>query len=515
MENWRQGSPIVNFLLTKYKYHFKTFEKFTGVCFVRLDPDRRSLLHFDDVQKPEEERQVNWGSWGKRAVSVACVAGSATFSVMNAYRTANAFGYFAIGLSGLYCVSSIADEETKVWIRKVLFVVMGQTSIFAFSQAYANDDAKKDKEAFVRTIMVLFGANVELIRGWFWDQGIQAESQEDPKSGGRKLDSPWINKYLSWTLKAAIAGGFIYFRYEWLQDPILQGFALFLGSFLASQVLGEVTIDLVNRAIEKRDVDNQGTYFRVAKNAILTSAFLGQMGALIPWAPRHSQNPWAMGPSIGSTSGILDRSLIVRAQKIPVEELDELGKLQRPQYARKWGVQKVKYCAYWTWKIAVPTISLLGVLGFGIWNLIKRRAQPITKDEQVALGALVGGYWLSSFIWFPVDWIWSPTMRGPILDKMMTMMWLCPRVFGIDPLFVYFAVTNSLKMDGEAIESGAEGSNYRLWAVFAAWFCYSFRMAQEVAVLASDRLGKVQANIPKMALINAALTMYLYIKDDN
>ncbi|MBX7067036.1 MAG: hypothetical protein K1X28_07385 [Parachlamydiales bacterium] len=472
---------------------------------------------FDNLQPPAElPPSSSCVPWGKRTVAVAAIAGSIVLRVANLYLATNAVASFGVGYAALYAVTCTLAPEAMARVRQVALPIIGQTSMFAFSQAWANDPQRGDQIAFDNTITACLGANMQIAMGWLLQQGaIRSESQPSATVRGDKLHRPVMNYHAVHALKLLVSAGFGTFAFL-TTDPILRGVSSFLGTFFISQIIGERLIDKIDNEIEKRDAGGQGTRVRVAKTALLTLAYLAQIVSFVPWynpssAQRLTQMAY-VGISLGFFDGVLDRSEMRRIERIPIDNLQELEKLTPPDRPdgsscdRDW----LKYQAYRIWKYSVPLIAMAGIAGFTLWQEI---AVLPGVDPKVTLGAMLGGYLLGTGGCHWIDHSWDPRKRHAIKDSLMATVWFSPRILGIDPLFIYYAMTNAVKMDGAAI--AAQGSPYHLAGIILGWLAYGIRMGHESFIGASDRIGSPQRKFPKMAVINGTNTTKLYIDGKN
>lgn len=481
----------------------------------KKSPSQSPLLgDFDNLQPPAEESQPSaCVPWGKRSVGLMLLSGSVALRVFNLYLATNAVASFGVGYAALYTVTCTLMPETLARVRQVVLPMIGQTSIFALSQAWANDPKRSDQIIYDNAITACLGANMQLAMGWLFQQGaIRSESQMAGAQRGNTLHRPFFNYHLVHGVKLLSATGLGVYAFL-NSDPVLRGIASFFATFFISQVVGERVIDKIDQEIEKRDASGQGTRVRTIKTALLTFSYMAQIVSFVPWynpssAQRLAQMVY-VGITLGLFDGISDRSEMRRVERVPIENLQELQTLIQPERAED-GRCGWKHCAYRIWKYSVPLIAMAGIIGFTLWQEI---AVLPGVDPKVALGAMLGGYLVGTGGCHAIDSSWDPKKRHWAKDSLMTSVWFSPRILGIDPLFIYYAMTNALKMDGAAVES--QQSPFHTAAIIIGWIAYGMRMGHEVFIGASDRIGSPQRKFPKMAVINGTITTEIYIRGGN
>ncbi len=472
---------------------------------------KEPLLDFDRLEPATPPPPSRWKTLGKGAACAVTLGGSIALRVASLYLSTNALGSFGIGFSILCMVTTVVAPETISRVRQIAYPIIGQTSIFAFSQAWANDDHRTHQIAFNNTITGLLGANSQLILGWLFQQGaIRNESQPlEEDVSERKLDEkPIVNKNIAQILKVLAAGGLGAVSFL-TKDSILQPVAAYFFSFFAARVIGERAIDKIDDKIEAKDIRGRGTRWRVGKASLLTLAYIGQILSfvLLPWRKSSAQAKLLelriAGGLLGFFDGVLTNSQSRRIEKVPVNQLEELAELPPPEYGWKRTLHRI-------WKIAVPVISTLGILGFTIWQTGFKLENG---EAKIALGTMLGGYLAGTGLCHITQWSWDPKKKHYWRDKLMASIWYSHRFLGVDPIFFYYALINAVKMDSNFIES--QKSPYRIAAIWFAWLFYGARMGHEHFIGLSDRIGNVQLKYPKMAMFNSAMTTSYYISGDN
>jgi hypothetical protein len=469
----------------------------------------------------------------KRLIALGAVAGSVVLRMANYYLWTNATACYMAGFAGMYAISCAAPPPIAARIRQVALPLLGQTSIFALSQAWANDTKRKDQIDIDDTIISLLGANMQIILNWAWDQwgirsqsdlpsAIQAERAPNQKirESAQPIRSPgccsqnFIHSLNFLTSLGCIIGANL------ARDEVLKGIISFFGSFFVSQVIGERVIDYLDNHIEKKTACcTSRCTFRGWKTALLTIAYLGQVASFTPWYdPGTSQRLGQLvytGIALGFFDGINDRSENRKIERIPIEHLQELEKLPVPERGKcccnncQSCQQNCKWAAHRTWKLAVPLIALGGMLYF----ICREYLDGLEEIPAIALGAMFGGFVGGTVFCHLVDETWDKKQRHTFRDFFMTKIWFSQRILGIDPLFLYFVMTNSVKMDADALKT--DHSPLYLPGIFIGWFSYGLKTSFELFIGASDRVGNPQRKYPKMAVINGVMTLVLYLMRKN
>lgn len=510
--NWTSYSELPDGL------DVKTRNQETEVYFASSgsDEDGDRELH---VAASEEKDSIRC-KWGKRAVSVVGFAGSLTLSAMNLYLWTNALGSFGAGFFTMCAVSIVSDPHSLTRVRQVALTAFGAYAGFAASQVYANVESRPLQIGVDNTLVGMLGANIQIILAWLIEQrGSRNESQSVVGQYGEKLSRYQLVGYnSSHVLKVCAAIGFGT-GYFFLSDPIFRGISSFFASFFASQVVGERTIDLIDKKIDKSD-PQEGSSFRVGKIALLSLAYIGKIFCFVPWnnpdTTGRIRQLFGFGFALGFFDGFSTRSIVRRFEQIPVRDLEEFNELKAPQKPagklceNKNVSQKMSYLAHKVWTFAVPTICALSLIGFTIWQ---EGWNLESSDAKITMGALLGGFGIGLPLFKWIDERWSQEKRSPAKDEGMLSLWSSFRILGIDPLYLYFAVTNSLKMDSNAV--GSAKSPYHVAAILAGWGAYTLKMAHEFTLTSSDRVGSPQVKLPQLALINALATLRFYLAGKN
>lgn len=470
---------------------------------------RSGLLQFDRLEPLDAPNETN-RYIPKRMISLVGCVGSIALRLGNFQLWSNAVGCFGAGATFIASITIGQSPRNLARIRQVAMPLLGQVAIFGFSQAWANTQDRSKQIVYDNVIMGLFGANVQLILGWLFQQGAIRTENHAPLKGDdeRKLNTPsCIGENGIHTIKTfgALGLGVLSFLGK---DSILKQLSGYFFPFFLGQVIGERSIRQVDIEIEKRD-QGVGTPLRRFKTALLTTAYIAQLlnFVFMPWhqasAIEKVIDLRVSGAVLGLADGVLDYSLSSRAINLRVEDLEELKRLPEPK-------KPLRRLAYRIWHVALPVIALSGITAFTIWqnNFVLQN-----EESKIALGSMLGGFLSGTLLCKAVDVMWDASKRGKCKDKLMSFIWYSPRLWGINPVFLYYGLINAIKIDADSIESQSDKS--RLAAMFFAWFCYGYAMGRELVITSSERLGSLETKIPRFALFNSAMTLALNLTGQN
>lgn len=508
----------------------------------KLDVPLMKPGRFDDLPSPMKTEpkgnkvcRLFLNSWSQRAIATAAVAGSVGLRVMNFYLSTNAIGCYMAGFAVLHTILYAAPPQLSARIRWIALPIFGQTSLYAFSQAWANDSKRKDKTVFDDVIIGSLGVNLYMMLKWAWDQrGIRSVSYvpEDVPQSADRLSAPlqhykkyccknWSSQDWIHLAKFLASVGFGAGALAARDHPVWQGILSYLSTFFVSQIAGERVIEKVDKEIKAKEMKGEETDCSSFKTALLTVAYIAQVASFTPWyVPTSSQRLAQLvyvGISLGFFDGINDRSENLKVENTPIEHLNELKKLSVPERGGCCTCRGecctctgCKWLAHRVWKLSVPLISIAAMIGFVTWQDVKKLD---AIDAKIILGGTLAGFGIGTSFCYSVDEMWDPEKRRPWIDFFMKKIWFSPRILGIDPLFLYFVITNAVKIDSEAIDENTDPSHLALF--FMGWFIYGGRMGHELFIGASDRIGNPQRKYPKMAVINAMAAFILYLYGDN
>ncbi len=481
----------------------------------------RSSSSFDNLYLPPEEPvEPTWRSWGKRVVAVGGAIGSIAIRAADYSRWTNVLGSFGAGFSIQGLIELGAKDDRLARIRQVCLTVFGQVSLFALSQAFANTDDEAWKMYLTHAIIAQFGANVEIAAKWLYQQGaIRIETSSSERLLQRATEAPCISHNLSHVMKALAAGGAGVGSLV-LSDPIFKGLSSFISSFYISQIVGERLIDWIDKRIERNDVDQgpslslaAGTRYRLIKTILITIGYIAQPLSLTPWTtPDTSQRLKQLvfvGLTLGFFDGIRDRGEIKRVERLGLENLPELEKLSAPERTPHRS-DLYRHLAYRIGHYAVPVLSVGGLIGFTVWQEGFELNRP---ESRIELGTMLAGFLGTYSVGKWADETWNSDQAPSFKRTVMERIWYSFRLLGMNPLFVYYAGTNSLRMDSNATD-GLKNPYYAA-TVIAAWAAYGASMARELVVTSSNRLGTAQLKFPRMLFINAATTTALSLRGIN
>ena len=474
---------------------------------MQIEAQRPLLLGIDQFPQPINRPSSSRVVWGKRIVCTVAAVGSLALRVANLSRWTNAIGCLGAGISTLAGVTVGSDPEKLARIRQIALPLVGQISIFALSQAWANDPAPSHQQAFVSTIIALFGANIQIILGWLSQQGAirtEGDSQNLLETGDDKtlVHFSRAQENLVHLLKIASAAGLGALAFT-SRDSIVKSMATYFFPFLLNQVAGERLIGFLDHKILTTDL-GRGSRIRLVKTALATLSYVGQLVsfAFMQWRKETIVDLVASATLQGLGDGIIERCVGRRIENLPVRLLEELKKLPPPKKA--W-----QNIAYRVWKVSVPLIAITGIIGFTIWqnNYVLEN-----KESKIALGSMLAGFLSGTTSSYLIDFSWDPNKRKKIPDQLMTWLWFSPRILGIDLLWFYYALINSIKIDANVIDEQTNSS--RLTAIFFAWFFYGARMGHELVISSSSRI-KSPHNFNKLGTFNGAQALSYYLIGGN
>lgn len=462
---------------------------------------------------PADPEKSACSQWRGRLLSTVLFAGSVAMRATGYNRWTNAIGSFGSGFFSAYAVSSGVEGVTEARIRQVCLTTFGQATFFALTQVFLNTSFLGLQAFLVQALIGQFGLNVAIGAKWLYQRGAVRVESNPPEGSKRKNPEhvECVGHKVACVAKILAASGCTA-AYFLSSDRIVQGVASFGSTLFISQVFGEISVDGLDHQIEKND-SAEGTRYRIAKTVLLTLGHIVQPLIFIPWqnpgtAGRVKTLVWS-GIALGFLDGASDRSERRRIQKIRDEDLEEFHKLKPPEKPKNKGCSRAlfRYCAYRVFRYAVPLLSVCGMIGFTIWQVGWKLK---TRDSKIALGMTLAGSLSSYYLSRKLDHAWDPNKRHWLIDKLMYALWASPRVLGINPLFIYYAVTNALEMDGHTIGATGE-SPYHVAAVILAWIAYGISMGRELYITESERVGNPQLKRPSLLYINGAITLYLYL----
>jgi hypothetical protein len=462
-------------------------------------------LDFDSLASPPEEQvesSCTWKRWGGRVISVAAGIGAVALRAFQISRVANVIGSLGAGAAIQSAIQSGYKGMTAARIRQVSLTLLGQATLFAFSQGFANTEDVTWKTYLTHAIIAQLGANIAIAARWLYEKrgALRVITQTPQEIQGNTLQyTQCLSHNKSHVLKVLVAGG-CGVGYFIVSDPLLKGVLSLVSTFFPSQVFAERFIDLLDHP----------RLFKW-KTVFITTSYALEPLAFIPWADPTSTERIKqlafVGIGLGLINGIADQSKIPRFERIPIESLEEFQKLKPPSRPEKLGrtCPSFKYLAYRTFQFAAPLMAL-GVLGFGIWQ----EAALTTNDQRVALGSMIGGFVVTYPVFRQLDSGWDPRKASRLKNSIMVSLWGSSRVLGFPLVVVYFAGTNSLKLDGDALSTSQ--SPFHFTVLTTSLFSYGALFGRELGIMASDRIGSPQLRAPELLYINAATTAYLSLK---
>lgn len=472
---------------------------------------RDGFADFDVGALPPPVEESRWKKWGLRIGSAVAAGGCLAARVLNVSSSWNAIASFGTGFFTQSAIEAGFKGKNLLQIQRVTLTAFGQVSLFFLSQLYENSDDPEVQAMAKHTIIGLLGANVLMYLSRLYDQrAVQVESHTHVESTEPKLQKRlWCmnHKVTDWVkLGAAIGSGVAYFVVD---DQVVKAVSSFGSFFWGAQILGGQALRLIDRKIDQHD-SLEGTPFRAVKTVLNTIGFFAIPCVFVPWTAKpHTAARVAQLPIVGAIAGFFDQitfqSANERLKKMPVEKLPEFEVLNVPgkkiweQKPRKCPIQ---YVAYRIWEVAVPVLSIGGLLAYTAWQ----EQDELDGDPQskFALGAMFGGFVATYGLYKWVDLTWSKEDRRWLQDKLMCSLITGPRVFGVNPVYVYLVGTSAIALNSDAIDKQEDNVH---WAtIIAAWLSYGIAMGHELMQTSGSRRRPPFA-WPMMIMLNGANTM--------
>lgn len=483
---------------------------------VRGEPGQPGLDRLSDVDEtntgfermespPPEPEEAACSRWRGRIFSTILFGASVAVRATNYARWTNVIGSFGSGFFSGYGISSGVEGVTEARIRQVCLTIFGQATFFALTQVFLNTGPLGLQASLVQALLGQFGLNMGICAKWLIQRGaVRNESEpteESIRENSEKVE--YVGQNVAHAAKIVAIGGCVA-SYCLSSDPIVRGLASFGGALLGSQVVGERCVNWLDRKIEKN------ASYRPIKTALLTLGHVVQPLIFIPWqAPGTALRVRTLvgfGAALGFFDGASVRSQMRRIQRIRDEDLVEFRKLEAPGKPNNKRCS-FRCCAYRIFRYAPPLLSALGMIGFTIWQTGWKLKG---LDSKLALGMTLVGFLSSYALSRKIDNAWNPNERNRCRDRLMYALWASFRILGVAPLFIYYAGTNAVEMDGKAIDAKSQ-SPYHVAMVIFSWIAYGFSWGREQAILESDRVGTLLSKFPSLLCINAVTMGALYL----
>lgn len=469
-----------------------------GLSAPLLDGQRSNFDEWDSP--PPVQPGSRWSRWGGRIVSLAGAAGSAALTVIGRSNAVVGLGSLGLGFFGQSAIQSGYTGEKLARIRQVSTTALGQFTSFVFTQVVLNAENEDVTNVFTNGILGLLGATAAVVGKWYWDQGgVRVETRPSPEQTGQKFGKiQWFGPRITYPLKAAAFAGSLA-TYHYSTDTAIREVASFFVTFFPGQISGELGMNALVNQIEKRDSE-KGTKLRNVKRVVESVEYVVQTAILFPWSDPHTSTRkvqvWVVGGILGLCDGITGHSQKRRFEQIPIDAQEEFREL--PMY---------RNVAHRTFLYAVPVVAGTSMAGFVIWQEAFEPKNGVTAKIELAAAAL--GFYSSYAIGKAIDLTWNPKQRSRLKDKAMFSLWVSPRILGITPLYLYYAVTNALNLDGHA----SKGLNpYHTAMAFTAWLAYGVAMGRELVITSSNRIGNLELRFPRMLWTDGAITTFLYMR---
>ncbi|MGB7978232.1 MAG: hypothetical protein WCF19_03615 [Chlamydiales bacterium] len=461
-----------------------------------------------DLPSPEPLPQTSrWKGRLWTAVTVGAAAGCVAWELANYSNVSNALASLSAGIFGQMAIQSIFQGTSLQRAMHVTSTLFGQVSAFDLSQGYANATSRKVQIGLTQSIIALFGANIAVaLTRLYQEQGVRVEHTSS--SEGAKMNyKPLIPSVVAHVLKIAATGACIAAaNMIFPNDRISQGFSYFFAAVYGAQLLGTACSTGIDREIENRDIrpgtlsEVHGTKWRTAKTCVNTAGYVLRVASLAGLIPIPL---WGAGIVLGFFSGFTGQGEMRRIHKLSEAELSEFIKLDPPESTQSG----CGYAAYKVWRYAVPFFSFVSVVGVTSW-LLSLPDNDI--NSYIAMGSMLSCF-IPTYLWakYSDEKLALNGSKG-FLNWSLVHFWASFRILGIDPLYLYYAGTQVLKLDSQATVSLQD--SYYKGITFAAWGAYGVSMACELMKTTSERMGSATLMVPLMMLVNGMLTTDAAVK---
>ena len=512
---------------------------------------------------PAQPRESLWQRCWKPLSTIGAFGGAAAsvaVRVLGLSRWTNVIGSVGAGYFTQAVISSRFSGDSLARVRRICLTLFGQMTLFALTQICVNrkDDhgnllVDQTNQMLVHLIIAELGANAEILLQRLWEEGgIRVESHAQALVPGEKFKhlsilrslasgalrkcglDRWSSAHLippmvPYILKLGASGAcavLVSLKEEgqdYVEDPVARGLISFGASIYGLQVAGGIFLIWVDHQIKKHDSDESthsltergGTWYRKLKYIFTTLAYLAIPLSFVPWTAKpDTMARLGQLVVVGGVLGFFDEirnAAIMARMKIPPASLSEFKSIEtrsEPTSPRStW--ERVRHGAYRIWGVATPILISSGL----IWFVAKQTCCVLNdKNSKIALGTMLGSFLGTFGLCKVADWTWDPDRRGLLRDKLMGFLFASPRVFGINPLFIYLAGVNALAMNNHSIE--AQENKFHLATIIVSWGAQGFSAARELWITMDTRVGSALIDAPWLVLGNAVLTTKLYITGD-
>lgn len=453
------------------------------------------------------------GWWGGKIVTVlkggsalAVAATSAAIRLRNLHPIANGLSSIGIGCGFQAIVSTFIPDAYTSRVQQVFQTVFGQTALFLISQLVVN--FPETETASLAIIGAMLGVNLAIWGKQFIDSRFGLSDSTPPEAietTGAKLQcfsfSPLAGVH--YPLKIIAAVGCLM---TWMKstDPVIQGLASFGACYYAIEPLAQRALSAVDRQIAKtkRAAQDgishlQHSYWRLLKVSVNTLSYLMIPIAMVPWdEPRttaRSLQLWATGFFIGLCDGFLFRTQEKELRKTNIDQIAAL-KSRTP----------VQSTAFRVWRVAWPILIFGSITTFVISQLMSNESDI----DKIAMGTMYLGYLYACAKSLAIGQYWNLQKRCEKLHLTLWDRWvdgrvvsqILPRIAAINPIYVYYALTNSIAMHGDQHLK----TSYKI-LLCLAWFFYGKGMGTEFEQTWGENRGTI-FRFPTMLFVNAILT---------
>jgi|GEM_PF-3549639 len=460
----------------------------------------QSFLHHEGSPFRSESNGSTIRKWRGRVISSVTGLLSISIRTINIAPWTNGLSSFGIGLSAISLIESFIDKKNLLVVQKIALTVLGQMPMFFLTQVYENTESKRAQTAVVDTIIALLGANIfTYIHQFIRNRPERVEGHGVQQEGGVRFRGIFISSRIQNIAKSSFAAFGLY-GYLKIQDHVYKMLSFFSATFLASQVIGDITGKFVDKKITLNESPT-GTVWRRVKYMIIMAGALAIPLSLIPWKAdaqseaRQAQLPF-IGIVLGFFQGFWHQAMRRRLRYVPVEELQEM----------KEGSPREDASSFWKlshkiYSIAVPLINVCGMIGFYVWQMGWDLGDA--EDAKKALTSLFVGFMATLGMGTLFDQLWDPKVRHRVKDYAQVFLTV-PAVLGCSIALIYSVFTNAINMADRGI------TREYSWLQNTAWFFYGSAMALELIKTSGKRIGSVLFP-PLLAFVNGSLTLKLRI----
>lgn len=443
--------------------------------------------------------------------------------ILDLSQYANIFACLTAGIAFQATVETGLKNKDLAQVQRITKTLFSQTTVYYLSKMDVMGETYQVtslQRASISAVIALHGANLEASLRGLWQFSklkvrIESSHATPHKESTLLPQESKVYQYTTLALKTLATGGLAALSLL-AEDPIAKGLASFAAAMYGGQIAGLALSIAFNRYIQKADEYDQlnphakpGTHLRAIKTGANTLAFLTiPLILVLPWGPQvETLGRLSWFPIMGAITGLCDEFLHKnqrdRFTKIPLSQLSELDILNPPgqtQQQRDGGPTPLRLKIYKTWRIAYPTLAILGLLA----NLSYENFYYFsTLTPKLQVGALVTGFCATFLYANIIDAKWSKQPTNRIPNRLMASL-LSTRILGIDPLYFYLAGVNAISINTNSIDE--QNTLAKTISIFT-WFAYSASMSLELWRMWGRRRGTAVSTFPRMVIINTSMTL--------